>query len=158
MHQYPLVDLQCTISFGVINNIFVTVSVLLCLTNKVSCSILMQPTTYTWKITIVQFCSLTNGFKKLCIWLWLLTINKSTHSNLAYNTQQKKSVLVCRQSLSKISWEESVSFIIKQYCLLQWKYLYKLLKQTTKHISDITREKQTATTKRHKYIYYNYAH
>jgi len=57
--------------------------------NKFGCSILMQTTTYTWKITIVQFSSLTTGFKKLCIWLWLLTINKSPHSNLAYNTQQK---------------------------------------------------------------------
>ena len=57
--------------------------------NKFGCSILMQTTTYTWKIAIVQFSSLTTGFKKLCIWLWLLTINKSPHSNLAYNTQQK---------------------------------------------------------------------
>ena len=62
-----MVGLQCTISFEVIKSIFITVTVLLCVTNKFSCSILMQPTTYTWKITIVQFSTVTNGFKKLCI-------------------------------------------------------------------------------------------
>ena len=55
-----MVGLQCTISFEVIKSIFITVTVLLCVTNKFSCSILMQPTTYTWKITIVQFNTLTS--------------------------------------------------------------------------------------------------
>ena len=63
---------------------------------------------------------------------WLLT---NVLTAIWHITHSKKSVLICRQSLSKISWEESVSFIIKQYWLLQSKYLYKLLKQTTEHIT-----------------------
>ena len=38
---------------------------------------------------------------------------------------------------------------------MQSKYLYKLLKQTTKHI---TKEKNKQLQQKDKYIYYNYAH
>jgi len=53
--------------FGRINAVFVAATVPLCLTNKVGCSVLMQPATYSWEITIIHFSTLSHGLKKLFI-------------------------------------------------------------------------------------------
>ena len=107
--QFPLVGLHCTLCFGGTDSVLVTVTVPFCLANKFGCSVLLQPVTYSWKITVVQVSMLSLASRNFVYdsGCGLLTRVPSATWHLIHI---EKSLLVFRESLS-IVYERLIFFI-----------------------------------------------